>query len=71
MNKPFDHRLSSTQSPCVRNCCLDERDICLGCGRLLDEILRWRQMTDAEREEVLLLAKNRRSARKRAIRGDL
>ncbi|MDN3685302.1 DUF1289 domain-containing protein [Vibrio sinaloensis] len=25
-------------NPCVRNCCLNERDICLGCGRTLQEI---------------------------------
>ena len=28
-------------SPCRRQCCLDERDMCLGCGRLLAEILEW------------------------------
>lgn len=28
-------------SPCVRRCTLDERDLCIGCGRTLDEILEW------------------------------
>ncbi|PHS27442.1 MAG: DUF1289 domain-containing protein [Methylophaga sp.] len=28
-------------SPCVRNCCLNNSDICLGCFRSLDEILLW------------------------------
>ncbi|WP_339411524.1 DUF1289 domain-containing protein [Pseudomonas sp. EA_35y_Pfl2_R5] len=28
-------------SPCRRQCCLDDQDICLGCGRTLQEILDW------------------------------
>lgn len=36
-------------NPCVRNCCLDEQDICLGCFRHLDEILAWRSMSAEER----------------------
>ena len=27
--------------------------LCIGCARTLDEIARWPQMTDAEREQVL------------------
>lgn len=56
-------------SPCVRNCCLDETDVCLGCGRLLSEILAWRAATIAEREVMLELAAQRRSARDRWTRG--
>ena len=71
MKRKFDRVATpTTQSPCVRNCCLDENDICLGCGRLLDEILRWRSMSDAEREEIQVLARNRRMQRKREIRGE-
>ncbi|WP_437879505.1 DUF1289 domain-containing protein [Pseudomonas sp. LRF_L74] len=28
-------------SPCVRRCCLNDQEQCLGCGRLLGEILEW------------------------------
>lgn len=28
-------------SPCRRQCCLDDQDVCLGCGRTLQEILDW------------------------------
>jgi predicted Fe-S protein YdhL (DUF1289 family) len=28
-------------SPCVRRCTLDAEDLCVGCGRTLDEILAW------------------------------
>jgi len=41
-------------SPCVRNCCLNDQDICLGCFRLLDEITGWAAMTDQERKQVLV-----------------
>ncbi len=41
------------KSPCVRNCCLNEQDICLGCARHLDEIIGWGSYTDAQKIEVL------------------
>jgi len=50
---------SAAHSPCVRNCCLDENDVCLGCGRLLEEILRWHEASDEEREGLRALASNR------------
>jgi uncharacterized protein len=40
-------------SPCVRNCCLDAGDVCLGCYRHVDEIIRWGGATDEEKLEVL------------------
>ena len=53
-------------SPCVRNCCLDQEDVCMGCGRTLDEITRWSDAEDAERTEILGRARKRMdSMRKR------
>jgi len=46
-------------SPCVSICALGEDDICTGCQRSIDEIRRWRGMSNAERREVLLLAHER------------
>ncbi|MEH6822537.1 MAG: DUF1289 domain-containing protein [Motiliproteus sp.] len=40
-------------SPCIRNCCLDEQDICLGCGRSLDEILQWGGADDRRKRQIL------------------
>jgi len=40
-------------SPCVRNCCLDENDICLGCFRSISEILRWSEATEEEKRAIL------------------
>lgn len=49
-------------SPCVSICALDERDICIGCQRTGDEILRWTTMTNDERREVLRLVAEREKA---------
>lgn len=40
-------------SPCIRQCCLNENDICVGCWRSMDEILRWSNAQTEEREEIL------------------
>lgn len=49
------------QSPCVRNCCLNEADICLGCFRSLEEITRWSLADDETKKLILVLAAERRS----------
>jgi predicted Fe-S protein YdhL (DUF1289 family) len=42
------------KSPCVDVCIMDpERGLCQGCLRTLDEIARWSQMSEIEREEVV------------------
>jgi uncharacterized protein len=46
-------------SPCVRMCCLDDNDICLGCFRSLDEIKNWSQADKQTRQHFLTNAKNR------------
>jgi uncharacterized protein len=53
------------ESPCTRVCTLDPASgLCLGCGRSLDEIARWTQMTDAERARVVAEAGRRSAARR-------
>ncbi|NOI17241.1 DUF1289 domain-containing protein [Vibrio coralliilyticus] len=49
--------------PCVRNCCLDGEDVCLGCFRTLNEILEWRSYTDEEKQAVLVRCERRRKKR--------
>jgi predicted Fe-S protein YdhL (DUF1289 family) len=42
------------KSPCVKVCQMDpSRNLCLGCKRTLDEIARWANMNDAERDRIL------------------
>ncbi len=48
-----DRSTGGVPSPCVRNCCLDGNDLCLGCRRSLAEILSWGEASDEERRAIL------------------
>ncbi|UXY53202.1 DUF1289 domain-containing protein [Pseudomonas tohonis] len=39
-------------SPCIRRCCLDDTDVCVGCGRTLGEILEWNEAGDERRRQI-------------------
>lgn len=43
----------SPASPCVRNCCLDDDNVCLGCGRALEEIVGWSAASDDEKRAII------------------
>jgi predicted Fe-S protein YdhL (DUF1289 family) len=70
------HRVSSARmnappadplaSPCVRNCCLDDDNVCMGCGRSLDEIVAWGTASGADKAAIL--ARSRERSRRRAER---
>ena len=49
---PLDENIRK-KSPCIRNCCLDNNDICLGCFRSLIEITEW-ALVDEEKKQVFL-----------------
>ncbi len=51
------------ESPCVRNCCLDEQDICLGCFRSVTEITQWALASDQTRRVFLKNIALRRTQR--------
>ena len=53
---------SAAQSPCIRNCCLDDDHTCLGCFRSLEEIKEWGIVDKHRRRIILQNAKNRRKA---------
>jgi predicted Fe-S protein YdhL (DUF1289 family) len=42
-------------SPCISVCIVDPRGsgLCIGCGRTLDEIASWIDLSDDERREVI------------------
>jgi predicted Fe-S protein YdhL (DUF1289 family) len=42
------------KSPCVDVCIIDpDSGLCQGCRRTLDEIARWSEISEAEREQVI------------------
>lgn len=57
----------TTSSPCVRNCCLDANDVCLGCHRSLDEILNWSSASTAEKQKILTSVAKRKEESKPSI----
>lgn len=40
-------------SPCIKVCVLDAAACCTGCGRTIDEIARWAQMSAQEQWDVV------------------
>lgn len=50
---------ANSVSPCVRNCCLDDHDVCIGCGRTLDEIRAWSVVDDETRLRIRVQADER------------
>jgi predicted Fe-S protein YdhL (DUF1289 family) len=57
-------------NPCVRNCCLDERHVCMGCGRSLQEILDWHAADAGQRRAILECASARLALRPPTPSGD-
>ena len=55
-------------SPCVRNCCLDDANVCMGCGRALDEIVQWGTASDADKIAILARSRERLNARAVSVR---
>lgn len=55
----MDSIFLSPASPCIKNCCLDLNDICLGCFRSLNEIRQWTQVNAEIRLQFLNNAKIR------------
>jgi hypothetical protein len=41
-------------SPCVSICALNDDDICIGCYRSADEILRWGKMNEDQKRAVYI-----------------
>jgi uncharacterized protein len=50
-------------SPCRRQCCLDDQDICLGCGRTLQEILAWGSADNSRKRSICEAAQARLQGR--------
>lgn len=56
--------MAEITSPCVRNCCLGKDDVCLGCFRTIEEIIRWGDANDEEKRMILVKANERQRKRK-------
>jgi len=52
--------MKNRSSPCIRNCCLNEDNICLGCFRSIDEIIQWSNATEQQKQKMLNLVNERK-----------
>ena len=43
---------SLIESPCI-SVCRYEDEVCVGCGRTVDEVVEWYNMTDKQKQAVL------------------
>jgi predicted Fe-S protein YdhL (DUF1289 family) len=53
---PVRNRISDiapVPSPCIGVCVLDAQQICIGCHRTIDEIIRWTSMSEEERRAIV------------------
>lgn len=50
----------TVSSPCVRNCCLDDDDVCVGCFRTVEEIVEWGEASEQRRGDILKIAEKRK-----------
>jgi uncharacterized protein len=49
-------------SPCVRLCTLNDDDVCVGCGRTLDDIKGWMAMPNPDKQACVERAHARLTA---------
>ena len=77
--EPADQRTAieaPVRSPCVSICVLDPAgtNVCTGCGRTLDEVAAWSELTNAQRREVVARCPARLAALRardaRSVRSD-
>nr|WP_237360220.1 DUF1289 domain-containing protein [Vibrio marisflavi] len=61
-SSPRQVATEDVESPCRRHCCLNEKDVCLGCYRTLDEILAWSASPPERKAEILELCQQRRES---------
>nr|WP_293241880.1 DUF1289 domain-containing protein [Panacagrimonas sp.] len=61
--KPAAANDDPAASPCVGICRVDGRDVCVGCGRTIDEITQWARSDSARRVQINELAAERRRQR--------
>ena len=52
--------VSTIEKPCIRKCCLDENDVCMGCFRTFSDMKVWHKATLKEKNKMLLEANKRK-----------
>jgi len=50
------------RSPCTGHCSINNKQLCVGCGRTRAEIADWRTMTEEEQQETIKRCEERMRA---------
>nr|WP_046005283.1 DUF1289 domain-containing protein [Pseudoalteromonas rubra]KJZ08630.1 hypothetical protein TW77_12050 [Pseudoalteromonas rubra] len=59
--KPTQNNAVQVASPCIRHCCLDNNDICVGCKRTLQEIIDWQSFDNEQKNAVIRACQSRKA----------
>ncbi|WP_448215782.1 DUF1289 domain-containing protein [Endozoicomonas sp. 2B-B] len=54
--------MSKVESPCIRQCALNEDQVCTGCFRSRAEIAQWSRANQDEQKEIVFNAQKRSEA---------
>jgi uncharacterized protein len=46
-------------SPCISVCKLDRDNVCIGCGRHIDEVIAWPSAGNEEKQRIVAAARER------------
>ena len=57
--------IEQPKNPCIRQCCLDKEDICIGCFRSLADILAWHSASPEQKQHILNECQNRKNAKQK------
>ena len=49
----------AVESPCIRHCSLDDKDVCVGCFRHIDEIVGWNNFSNELKQDILTRCQRR------------
>jgi len=52
--------MSDINKPCIRKCCLNEDEVCLGCFRTFNDMLVWNKASNQDKKEMLEKAEMRK-----------
>ena len=41
------------ESPCTKDCCLNDEDVCVSCDRTKSEIIDWTNLTEQQKQKII------------------
>ena len=60
--------LPNITKPCIRQCCLNEKDVCMGCFRTFSDMQAWHKASFEEKTKILEEAKKRKEGHHLALK---